>query len=449
MACGLTLARVRILLSTENFDAFGGLETYTLTVAQDLLRLGHAARIYARRPGTMAELARSRGVAVIGSEELPRACDLILAQDAATCHELAARYPDTVRTFVTHSRDHVLHDAPQLPSVCDGVVTMNDRVERWVRARAWHAPLTRLRQPIELTRYRDLPPPRPRARRVLITSNYVDGPRGRMLQEACRRAGYEVEWIGTTTRPTSKPERAVAAADIVVGLGRSALEGMAAGRAVYVYGAMGADGWVTARSYRQFEADGFAGLADPRPGDIDRLTEELRGWRPEMGEVARDLASAHSARTHVVELVELATSLAERRAAGEVGDSNIDRVGEAPEKAMARAPLPSEEMARLLRLEWQMYEQRMRAILEADYLRRECDLQRERADDATARVALLDDQLARAHERVTTLDEHLADSRTHMSELGATAREFQRRAHRVTRRLLKLLDGLRACAARR
>ncbi|MGH2881038.1 MAG: hypothetical protein ACRDK4_15695 [Solirubrobacteraceae bacterium] len=440
---------MRILLSTENFDAFGGLETYTLTVAQDLLRLGHGAAIYARRSGGMAELARSRGVAVIGEQELPRECDLILAQDAATCHELAARYPQTVRTFVTHSRDHVLHDAPQLPGVCDGVVTMNDRVARWVRARAWHAPLTRLRQPIDLARYRDLPPPRPRPRRVLITSNYVDGPRGRLLEEACRRAGYEVEWIGTTTRPTSKPEQAIAAADIVVGLGRSALEGMAAGRAVYIYGATGTDGWVTARSYGQFEADGFAGLTDPRPGSFERLVGELRDWQPEMGEVARDLAGLHSVRTHVVELIELAGSLSEERSGGgPVGAGVSEKAGAG--NAATQAPLPVEEMARMLRLEWQMYEQRMRAILEADYLRRERDLQRERADDAAERVLLLDEQLAGAHARVATLDEHLVDSRVRIGELESTASELsQRLTYRLTRRLTKLLEGLRARAAGR
>lgn len=41
---------VPTLLATENFDAFGGgLETYTLTAADDRLRLGQRARIDAWR----------------------------------------------------------------------------------------------------------------------------------------------------------------------------------------------------------------------------------------------------------------------------------------------------------------------------------------------------------------------------------------------------------------
>lgn len=428
---------MRILLSSENFDAFGGMETYTLTVAQELMRLGHHTSIYTPRAGAMAELARSQGIRVIGREELPRACDAILAQDAATCHELAARYRDAVRVFVAHSRDHVLHEAPQLPDVCDGVVVLNDRVGRWVHARAWHAPLTRLRQPIALERYQGLDPPRPRPRQVLVTTNYVAGPRGQLIQEACRIAGYAVAWIGTTTRPTGSPERAIAAADIVIGLGRSALEAMAAGRAVYVYGALGVGGWVTPRSYQQLEADGFGGLTDPRPATVARLAGELRRWQPDMGEANRDLASAnHSVRTHSVELVSLVRRLGAER----------------PSADTASWPSPVEELTRLLRLEWQMYDRTMRTVLEATELRSERDRHRASAKDAIARVASLDHELHGATARLATLDEHLRRADARVEELETVAAEASRqlrgllamRRHRLAERLGAALDSLRA-----
>lgn len=75
---------MRILLSSENFDGFGGTETYVLTVAQELERLGHQAWIYAPRGGGIAEHARAQGVRVVGQSELPIACDAVIAQDAAT-----------------------------------------------------------------------------------------------------------------------------------------------------------------------------------------------------------------------------------------------------------------------------------------------------------------------------------------------------------------------------
>jgi hypothetical protein len=131
-----------------------------------------------------------------------------------------------------------------------------------------------------------------------------------------------------------RPELAIAGAQIVIGLGRSVLEAMAAGRAAFVYGVVGGDGWVTPEQYPAMEADGFGGTATRgRVFDADALADELRGWEAGMGEVNRDLVSAHhSAREHAIELVELACRLA-------------------PSRPAAAAP-PGEEVARLLRLQW-------------------------------------------------------------------------------------------------
>ncbi len=383
------------MVSTENFDAFGGMETYTRTVAHELDRLGHQTAIYSPRPGAMAALARREGLQVFGRDDLPEHCDAILAQDAATCLELTASYPDAVRLFVAHSRDHVLHEPPQLTGVCDGVVALNDRVGDWVRARAWHPPVTRLRQPVELSRYRDLAQPGSLAKRVLVTTNYVGGARGRMLEEACARAGYDVTWIGTTTEPHASPEDAIGASDIVVGLGRSAVEAMAAGRAVYVFGVLGAGGWITVGSYPDLEADGFAGLSESPAATVEGLAEELAGWEPGMGEANRDLASAHSARTHAVELVQLI------RRFGEGRDANADSAGDTCAPA---PPAQLEELARLMRLEWRMYDQAMRKSLEADRARAERDRYLTEAEDAIDRVKVLDAELDRAFARVAELE---------------------------------------------
>jgi len=52
---------MRTVLSFENFEAFGGTETYMLTVAQHLEQLGHEALVYT--PNAGVELDRRRAIA--------------------------------------------------------------------------------------------------------------------------------------------------------------------------------------------------------------------------------------------------------------------------------------------------------------------------------------------------------------------------------------------------
>lgn len=344
---------MRVVLSHENFDGFGGTETYVLTLAQEFQRLGHEVSIFSPNRGAMAEHARTIGTPVLAASDLPADGDLVVASDAATASDLAAVYPSAVRVFVVHSTDFALQAPPQLDGIAHAVVVLNDRVGRMVNARAWHAPLHRLHQPITLSRFRDLGPPRTEARVALISSNYVAGVRAEMIERACRGAGFEVRLLGTHN-PSPFPEAAIADADVVIGLGRSVLEGLAAGRAGFVYGALGADGWITPERYAAMEADGFAGMSRPEViFDEDALTAELSAWRSDLGELGRDLASAHhSGREHAVAILSLAGQYA---------------------GSPALEPTLLAEIGRLIRLEWardrevinsQLHTARLRAALE-------------------------------------------------------------------------------------
>jgi hypothetical protein len=380
---------VRLLLSCENFDGFGGTETYALTVAQQLERLGHEAWIYTPNAGAAAGFARRQGVRIVGMAELPSDCDAVFAQDAATCFELARRYGGAPRVFVAHSRDHALQGVPQLRDICDAVVVLNDRVGAWVQAQAAHPPLTRLRQPVDTWRFAAPRVRRSRPRHVLVTSNYVSGARADLLERACTACGLDLHWIGTTSRPTDRPEVALANADIVIGLGRSVIEGMAAGCAAYVYGIFGGDGWVTAESYRTFEADGFAGLSSGELIDVSRLAADLRGWDPGMGETNRDLAASHhAARVHVIELVALAEAL-----------QREPRLESDP----ATTPSVVDELARLVRLEWQMYGRAVAAAREAEEMRGERERYRVEAERATERIEELERVAREAQARLAAL----------------------------------------------
>jgi len=393
---------MRILLTTENFDGLGGTETYIAAVATELSRLGHEVAVYSPRRGFMAERVRASGIPVLARDQQPRGCDLILANDASTAAEMAVDQAGAVRVFVAHSAQFLLQAPPLQAGTVQTVVVLNDRVGRAIDARGAHAPIRRLCQPIDLLRFWNLGPVRSTPRLALVNSNYVAGARAQMLERACRNAGLELQWIGRSD-PQAAPEVPIAAADIVIGLGRSALEGMAAGRPVIVHGVLGADGWVTPERYPAMEADGFAGLARPETTfDVAALTAELRGFDPELGEAGRDLASAHhSVQDHAQALLRIARESAT----------------DAPTPASAL-----DELAHLVRMQWAADTELQGARTELARLRTMLDEQRRDALTQTVRVDSLRDDVLRLERETTTLREELGLNRQREAALRSMRR---------------------------
>jgi len=305
---------MELILSTYDFKGFGGSETYLVTAAEHLERLGHRVTLTAVELGPMAAAARARGVRVAGDPRaLPDRPDAVLVQDAVTSLELAGRYPEAPQLFISHADAIDVQAPPQLEGVVSGVVVFNDRVAKRVRGSALDVDVWRLRQPIDVDWFAPNGVCRPRPERLLAFGNYLRGPRRDLLRGACDDLGIEFDQIGSTAGVEEDPRKAILDADIVVGYGRSILEAMACGRAAYVFDHKGGDGWVTPEAYPALEADGFGGRATPAAVTRYRLGAELAHYRAEMGLANRDLAvGGHAAHSHAAELAEIVQRLTPR-----------------------------------------------------------------------------------------------------------------------------------------
>lgn len=283
----------------------GGSETYAVTLAEQLVRLGHGVSLCANGIGDGATAARDRGIDVTTLETYDgRGRDAVIAQDAGMAFELARRHPGVPLLFVAHSEEFDGQLPPALPGLVGAVVVLNDRVERRVRALAVDVPVVRLRQPIDVARFRPRSQPRRSAERLLIFGNNLDGERLSMVTETAGRAGIEIVRAGAKGESTLHPEQAIDAADVVMGYGRCALEAMACGRPTYVYDHLGGDGWVTPNAYPTLERDGFGGRASADVIDADRLFADLLRYDGGMGLANRDLViGGHRAEHHAHEIV--------------------------------------------------------------------------------------------------------------------------------------------------
>ena len=390
-------AAMRILLVNQPWPAFGGSETYLLTIAGILQRFGHDVELHTPANGKPAEIARERGLPVVShASEVADAPQVVVTQHVESAYEMAERFPDAIRVYVAHSNRYQPQRPPQLPNTCHAVVTMNDFTKRQCESLGHAAEVVRLRQPIDIGRFTDRGEAGQTARRVLLLGNHWVGPSNRnyrVVAEACERLGLELDHVGAGGRVSSTPEADIAGADVVIGLGRCAIEAMAAARAVYVFGDRGGDGWVTAETYESHEAWGFNGRGSASVIDADRLRADLERYDPDMGPINRQLAVAHhDAIRHTEDLVQL-----------------FQRLEPAP--VPERAPLAL--LAHLARVQWETENRAHVAEVDSLRLRRELESLRAHLDAVTSgRRFRLAQLLGAPVDRLRALRQRRAQRRT-------------------------------------
>lgn len=362
-----------VLLGTHALG-LGGSETYALTVAEQLGRLGHRVTICAVGIGDGEAVAREHGIDVVSLDAYDGGrCDAVIAQDAGMAFELTRRHPRVPLLFVAHSEEFDGQLPPGLGGLVSAVVVLNDRVERRVRALAADLRVVRLRQPIDTSRFRPRSSPARTPKRLLVLGNNLDGARLDLVADVADHTGMEVARAGARGEPTLRPELLIDGADVVMGYGRCALEAMACGRPTYIYDHLGGDGWVMPEVYPALERDGFGGRASDDVIDADRLLADLRRYDGGMGIANRDLViGGHRAEHHAQEIVAVLRSLEPR------SELRTDALG---------------ELATLVRAQWS---DRARIdALEAQAIRLGDQLAEARAAVAAERAAVVEANEAR------------------------------------------------------
>jgi hypothetical protein len=394
---------LRVVIGASAFAHPGGTETYVMTVAHELRRLGHEPVITADELGEMAEHAERRGILVARRPgDLPADCDAVFAQDAIAAGTLAERYPQTRLVTFAHS-DVFDHQLPVLlPGVVSAVVVASDRVAARIGALALDVPVVRLRHPIDTELFAPRGSIRERPRRALILSNYMQEERRDALGAAWEAAGVECVQVGAPTQAALDVVPAIMEADIVVAKARAALEGMSCARAVYVFDEFGSDGWVTPNNYESLETDNFAGQAGSAPRDFER---DIADYSADMGWRNRELIRRHhSARRHAVRLVEVLRGSEPR----------------SPERVSVAG-----EVVRLARANWDAERRAINAQTEAARLHERIAALEAASDEQAG-------ELARCREHATELEAHAGRLQ---DQLGTRRAQLGIRAGRLIDRL--------------
>jgi hypothetical protein len=301
---------MKVLLVNDALLERGGSESYLQTISWALRRLGHSVSFFSSHLGGFADALTADGFEVFGSvRSLPGDFDVVHGQHVSSTALVRARLTDTPLLFATHSWFVPIED-PLAGFRADAFLAFNDVTLARVKAHSASRgkPVYRLTQPVDITFRDSARTPIASVPQAALAVSRAQRRSLVQLQSACERAGISLTAIGLGGVESSDARNEMLAADIVFATGRSALEAMAAGKAVFIIDESTIGGWVTADSYESLEADGFTGIgATPR---LRSLETDFAHYSTDLGRDARRLAvHNHSAQRHVAALVEIYDSL--------------------------------------------------------------------------------------------------------------------------------------------
>lgn len=295
---------LRILLGNNTLSLLAGSETWTYTLARQLKEMGHYVVCFAPELGAISRKLEEEGIpcyyeiikdgvssfTFILQEPKDHTYDVIIANHHHIVEYLRSQFPTTPIISTVHGIIHFAEDrgiqvkAPEHPALEAGVnqfVSVSEEVQQKLLA-DYGIDSMIIRNFFDVKKLSNLRAPNPTPKQVLINTNYSTGdePVVKNVRDACKRLGIKVAAIGQNFAQSMDVSRAIEDSDIVFGMGRSVLEGVAAGRLGIVHGRWGTGGPVVEGNIEALRTFNFSGrnAATNEPASIEEIIELIQKY---------------------------------------------------------------------------------------------------------------------------------------------------------------------------
>ncbi len=290
---------MRILVANQTLSLLAGSETYILTLAKELKRLGHEITAYSPDLGLIAAKLEGIGVRCVNElagdgnaqarpfspilEEAEGSFDVAICSHYEITRTIRQKFANLPIIAICHG---ILHSNPNTGEIWPEHPVTDLRVEQYISVSEEVQRLLKnvygidsmiIRNFFDLEKFKpeEIPsrliPEKPKS--ILVNSNYwgVESDINRIIKEVADHYEARFMGVGANFMPATEIDEVIREADIVFGMGRSVLEGLCAGKIAIVHGRWGTGGVITPESYETLKLTNFSG----RPFELGSQQELL------------------------------------------------------------------------------------------------------------------------------------------------------------------------------
>ena len=275
----------KILIGCNHLNKFGGSETYTFTLAQELSKQGFEVDVFTRQTGTVSD--KISGFAKI----------INLKQLVKNEYSLALISHNTifVADIKAKTKVHICHGIfpfmEQASFRSDVVVCISKEVQDHSKLKGFDCKL--IHNLIDTERFKST---RPISRKLTSILSLCQGEEANeILSDICKELNINFTAFNKFDKAVWEIENEINKADLVVSLGRGAMESMACGRSVLVFDSRKytgnySDGLLLQNNFKDLLEHNFSGRKFKYKGTKEFIKNQLLKYNSEQGAINRQLA---------------------------------------------------------------------------------------------------------------------------------------------------------------
>lgn len=272
------------MLGNNTLSLLAGSETWTMTLALQLKEMGHNVTCFAPELGYISDRLTEAGIRCIDQisangvrpfspyleEKEDHEYDVIISNHNHIVDFLRIQFPKKPIISTIHGVLHFVEEggkklkAPEHPALEAGVnqfVAVSEEVRDMLK-KDYSIDAKIIRNFFDLRKFKTTKKINPgKPAQLLVNTNYMDrnDPAIVLIRDVAKHFGAKCAAIGMNFTQSVDILKALEDSDVVFGMGRSVLEGVAGGRLGIVHGRWGTGGAITKDSIERLRARNFSG----------------------------------------------------------------------------------------------------------------------------------------------------------------------------------------------
>lgn len=279
------MKKLKILLGNNTLSLLAGSETWTYTLAVQLKKMGHDVQGFSPDLGIIARELKNKNIpshadiapsgikpfSFVLEEKQELDFDLIIANHWHIVDYCRRYFPKTPIISTVHGIIHTMPNpaggedlwAPEHPALNSGVnafVAVSEEIQE-ILQKDYNLESTIIRNFFDTELYNVPRPVADKPKVFLINTNYntANDPEIELIRAVTKHYGAQMIATGVNFGTSLNMVPAIDEADVVVGMGRSVLEGVCAGRLGIVNGRWGFGGVIHEGSVEELRGRNFSG----------------------------------------------------------------------------------------------------------------------------------------------------------------------------------------------